>query len=101
MLVYSFDLIESFDWDKGNIDKNYIKHNIPNQEIEEIFFNKPLLVVKDKKHSAHEERFGVYGKTNRNKYLFVTVTIRKSKVRIISARDQNKKEKNGYLKYLK
>lgn len=46
-----------FDWDKGNIDKNWLKHNVDFRECEEVFFNKPLLISFDKKHSITEKRF--------------------------------------------
>ena len=44
-----------FQWDKGNIDKNFKKHGITDKESEEIFNNSPLLIALDKKHSTKEE----------------------------------------------
>lgn len=80
-----------FEWDKGNIDKNFISHDVTNREAEEVFSNKPL-VSEDVKHSAVEKRFQALGKTNKGRLLFVSFTIRNEKIRIISVRDMNKKE---------
>lgn len=89
----------SFDWDVGNYDKNLKKHNVSCQEAEEVFVNQPLIVVEDRKHSKDENRFYALGKNNSGRYLFLSITIRNKKVRIISIRDMNKKEKKIYEKY--
>lgn len=47
---------------------------------------------KDKLHSDGEERFRIVGKTKKGRLLFIAFTIRKSKIRVISARNINKKE---------
>jgi len=92
----NFDLIDGFDWDKGNITKNYISHNVTFQECEEIFFNRPIFISFDNIHSTNENRFYCLGKTNEGRKLFTVFTIRKNKIRIISSRDMSKKEKNIY-----
>lgn len=86
-----------FDWDEGNIGKN-LKHDIEDKEAEEAFTNKPILVSKDKKHSVKEKRFKALGQTDRDRLLFISFTIRNGKVRIISARDMNRKEESMYEK---
>ncbi len=89
-----------FEWDKGNTDKNLIKHKVTNREAEEVFDSEPLILLEDAKHSSKEKRFQVLGKTNEERLLSIIFTIRK-KVRIISARDMNKKERRGYEKEVK
>ena len=86
----------AFEWETGNKDKNWQKHKVDAKEAEEVFFNIPLLSVLDEKHSTKELRFQALGKTNDNRKLFVSYTIRSNKIRIISIRDMNKKEKNIY-----
>lgn len=81
-----------FIWDKGNKDKNWLKHKITNRECEEIFFDENKKTFKDKLHSGGEERFRIVGKTKKQRLLFVVFTMRRNKVRVISARDINKKE---------
>ncbi|MBU1071048.1 BrnT family toxin, partial [Patescibacteria group bacterium] len=46
----------------------------------------------------YEKRFRSLGRTNKNRKLFISYTIRNQKIRIISARDQNKKERRIYEK---
>jgi len=93
-----FEKIEGFDWDEGNLLKNWIKHGVTAGECEEIFFNETLLVTDDNKHSRVEKRYLAFGNTNEGRELTVIFTTRKNKIRIISARDQNYKERNFYEK---
>lgn len=87
-----------FEWDKGNSDKNLVKHQVAIKEAEEIFDDKSLLVSEDIKHSEKELRFQALGKTNAGRVLFVSFTIRKNRIRIISVRDMNRKEEIVYEK---
>lgn len=90
------DELVGFEWDKGNSNKNKIKHGVEDREAEEIFSNKPLIIFEDKTHSQAEERWGAFGITNEGRRLAVYFTVRKSKIRIISARDQSQKERLVY-----
>ena len=87
-----------FDWDKGNINKNLEKHNVTDRECEEIFFDSQLIVHYDRGHSIEEERYYALGKTMRGRKFFVVFTIRKDKIRVISARDMTKEERGMYEK---
>ena len=84
-----------FEWNKGNIDKNK-KHNVDNREAEEAFFDENKIVLKDKVHSKKEDRFIALGKTGKDRLLYVVFTKKGKKIRIISARDINKKEVKLY-----
>ena len=88
----------AFDWGKGNIDKNWKKHKVRFKEVEEIFFNKLLKIFPDKKHSKKEERFVAFGTTKLRRKLTVIFTFRKDKIRVVSARNQSKKERGEYEK---
>ncbi|MBI2337905.1 BrnT family toxin [Candidatus Daviesbacteria bacterium] len=90
--AFDFSKLGGFEWDKGNLE-HIKKHNINYKECEEAFLNKPLIVNEDETHSQKEERFRVYGRTNKNKLLFMIFTVRSNKIRVISARNQNKKER--------
>lgn len=85
-----------FQWDKGNKGKNYQKHKVTDQECEEVFFDQGKKIFKDLLHSDKEERYILLGQTKENRILFIVFTIRSGKVRVISARDLNKKEKRLY-----
>lgn len=86
-----------FDWDKGNIDKNK-KHKVEDKESEEVFFDEDKIIYKDIFHSKSEERFIIIGKTEKKRLLYVVFTKRRKKIRIISARDTDKKEAKLYEK---
>jgi len=90
-----------FDWDEGNFDKNWIQHQVSNSECEEVFFNRPLIVADDKKHSVAEKRYYVLGRTDADRYLFIAFTIRNNLIRVISARDMNNNEINKYHEKIK
>lgn len=82
-----------FEWDKGNINKNIKKHNVTNQEAEQVFINKPEFIFKDDRHSTIEKRYMAWGITNGKRYLSIFFTVKKKLIRIISARDMKKKLK--------
>lgn len=85
-----------FDWDSGNQDKNQKKHNVSRVECEQVFFNEPLLMYEDTKHSDLEDRLYVLGRTDDYRELFITFTIRNQLIRVISARDMSRKERKLY-----
>ncbi len=85
-----------FDWDQDNIEKNWLKHKVSLFECEQVFFNQPLVVQDDLKHSQKETRYYVLGQTDSNRLLFIVFAIRKNLIRVISARDMSKKERQVY-----
>ena len=87
-----------FDWDEYNIKKNWEKHNVSPVESEQIFFNKPLIIAADNKHTKAESYYAL-GKTERDRKLFTAFTIRNFKIRVISSRDMSKKERDEYEKH--
>lgn len=90
-----------FEWDEGNSDKNLKKHNVTNQESEQVFINTPHFLFEDEKHSTKEKRYMTWGITDTERKLTIFFTLRKDKVRIISARDMHKKERREYEKKIK
>ncbi len=87
-----------FDWDSGNRDKNKLKHAVEYWECEEAFFDPHKVTLKDALHSDHERRFILLGKTRQGRLLYIVFTIRSANIRVISARDINKKEVHLYEK---
>jgi hypothetical protein len=85
-----------FDWDEGNLLKNWEKHRVSASECEEVFFNRPLVAVPDEKHSGPEARFYALGHTDADRRLFVVFTVRRTMIRVISARDMNPRERKEY-----
>jgi uncharacterized DUF497 family protein len=96
--MMDFDSLVGFEWDAGNSRKNEVKHSVTPSEAEEVFFNNPLLIRSDDQHSESERRYMALGKTNQARALTVIFTLRQDAtlIRIISARDQHRKERHLY-----
>lgn len=89
--------VEGFDWDDGNARKSTDKHGVSQTEAEQVFFNEPLLIVDEPRHSVHEPRFHALGRTDEGRPLHVTFTLRgAARIRVISARDMSRKERARY-----
>jgi len=85
-----------FEWDSGNQEKNLVKHQVTNAECEEVFFDPHKRVLKEVLHPGEldgEKRYILIGKTREERALYLVFTFRKNKVRVISARDLNRKER--------
>jgi len=89
--------VEGFEWDDGNARKNLGKHGVSQAEAEQVFAGEPQL-AEDVKHSHDETRFQALGVSIEGRRLHVTFTLRGAgkKIRIISARDMNRKERAIY-----
>ena len=96
-------LVSGFDWDEGNARKSADKHGVSQGEAEQVFFNEPLLLLPDPQHSALEPRFHALGRTDDDRLLHVSFTLRvgSTLIRVISARDMHRKEKAFYAKTTK
>ena len=92
------DLTEctGFQWDAGNTDKNWERHAVTQGEAEQVFFNRPILVAPDAKHSRVERRHAALGQTTDGRLLTVVFTIRDGLIRIISVRDMSRRERRVY-----
>ena len=90
--------VAGFDWDAGNERKSEVKHTVSRFEAEQMFFNQPLLVLADQKHSQNEKRYHALGKSNDARLLHITFTLRSADtlIRVISARDMHRKERTIY-----
>jgi uncharacterized DUF497 family protein len=96
--VFDWTRIRGFDWDGGNRDKSARKHRVTPAEAEQVFFNRPLLVLDDGRHSDVEPRFHALGRTDDGRFLHLTFTLRRegTMLRVISARDMIRKERIVY-----
>jgi uncharacterized DUF497 family protein len=92
--MLDFENITGFDWDDGNKNKNEDKHGITTKESEEVFKNEPFILSGNPNNK--EIRYMALGESDSAKLLVVVFTIRKDKIRIISARPQSKKERSFY-----
>ncbi len=60
---------KGFDWDEGNVNKNWESHQVSPHEAEQVFFNRPLIVA---------------------------FTLRGDSIRVISPRDMSRRERKVY-----
>lgn len=96
--MLDFARIVGFEWDDGNTRKSLDKHGVSQQEAEQVFLDPRLLVLADVKHSQLEKRFQALGRTLEGRSLYVTLTLRddETRIRVISARSMNRKERALY-----
>ena len=92
---------DGFDWDKGNLEKNWVKHRVSQPECEQVFFSRPISFFEDPTHFEPEGRYCVLGQTDQQRLLFLVFIMRENKIRVISARDMSRKERKEYKSYEK
>lgn len=91
-----FSGLEGFEWDAGNSDNNWRRHQVRQPEAEQVLLSRPLVVVADIGHSQRQPRFIALGRTEAGRGLAVVFTIRGKRVRVISARLMSKAERKAY-----
>ncbi len=86
-----------FDWDQWNETKSEFKHGMTRFQVESVFLDSELLCLGIQiNHDFLEDRFGIVGKDHFGNILFISFTFRKGKIRPISSRLANKKERKDY-----
>lgn len=95
-MFHRFPNLTGFDWDDGNRLKNVQKHGVSVGECEQLFFNEPLVILHDDVHTEVEARYAAFGRTDEDRALTIIFTFRGSLLRVISARDMSRKERNFY-----
>ena len=88
--------VTAFQWDEGNAEKNWRRHEVTQAETEQVFFNRPVLVVKDEGHSTREARYFALGRTDLARMLAAVFTVRGTLLRVISARPMSRSERKIY-----
>ena len=80
-----FEGLEGFQWDEGNSEKTWVRHEVSQAECEQLFLNRPIVVAFDEGHSKLERRFVALGRADSGRRLTVVFTVRGSLLRVISA----------------
>ncbi len=88
--------VEGFEWDAGNSDKNWKRHQVTQAECEQVFANLPLLVSGASTPGEVEPRYFSLGRTDTARELAVVFTVRGKRVRVISARPMSRRERKEY-----
>jgi hypothetical protein len=86
-----------FEWDKTKAKSNIDKHGISFEETSTVFADTLSITIGDPGHSSiGEHRFVTIGMSKSGKILVVAHTERGDSIRIISAREATRKERNNY-----
>lgn len=88
-----------FDWDEDNSLKIWDRHRVTPEEAEDVFFGLPLVLRSDVHHSNTEKRHYVLGQTRVGRPMFVAFAARRKLIRVISARDMNRREREAYSRH--
>ena len=83
-----------FEWDEEKAALNLKKHGVRFETAARVFFDENRIELFDSIHSDEEERYNTIGMVDN--ILFVVYTERKNRVRLISARPANRKERRLY-----
>ncbi|CDN51168.1 BrnT family toxin [Neorhizobium galegae] len=96
--MIDWELIVGFEWDEANARKSADKHDVSQSEAEQVFFNEPLLMIPDLRHSFTEQRIHALGRTDDGRLLHITFTLgaNETRIRVISAGDMSRKERSYY-----
>ena len=90
------EAVEGFEWDAGNSDKNWKRHQVTQAECEQIFANLPLMLTTTTNLGELESRYFALGRTDAARELAVVFTVRGKRVRVISARPMSRRERKEY-----
>jgi uncharacterized DUF497 family protein len=85
-----------YKWDENKAVKNLAKHGVSFAEAKTIFDDPLYVDFYDLDHSEDEERYLIVGESNRGRLLIVSYTERRESIRIISAREVTKSEREAY-----
>jgi uncharacterized protein len=91
--------IDYFNWLPDIVEKLIVKHHVSQDEVENVFFNRPSFRFVENGYTHGEDVYAALGQTDVGRYLIVFF-IHKSDhaALIISARDMDRKERRLYEK---
>ena len=85
-----------FEWDETKAKRNEKKHGISFLEATEVFGDVNSSCSHDPDHSFGEERYLIFGVSEKGNYLVVSFTERSDTIRLISARHMSRQERKAY-----
>jgi uncharacterized DUF497 family protein len=86
----------TFEYDSEKAKKNLIKHKVNFDEYCSAFYDPNLKDFFDDLHSDEEDRFLLVGRSNHDRVILISYTVRDEIIRIISARPLRKNEVKKY-----
>ena len=85
-----------FEWDETKAAQNLIKHGVSFEEAATVFGDPLSDTFNDPDHSAVEDRFIIIGMSEKGRMLIVAHTDEGVRVRLISAREPTRREREFY-----
>lgn len=85
-----------FEWNEEKAAGNLEKHGISFEEASTVFADPLSLTISDPLHSFGEQRFITIGESVEQEILVVVDTERENRIRLISAREATRKERQDY-----
>lgn len=85
-----------FDWDKRKAASNLAKHKVSFEEAATVFVDPLSDTFDDSDHSSDEQRFLIIGHSEKGRLLFVSHSDDGETIRIISAREPTRAEREQY-----
>ena len=91
-----------YEWDAQKAESNLEKHDVSFEEAQSVFENMLAVIFDDEQHSTEEKREIIIGFSTKGRLLLVNFTQKNDElVRIISAREANRKESGHYAEQFK
>jgi hypothetical protein len=89
--------IDDFIWLSDIVEKLLSKHNVTQEEAEEVFFNRPRFRFVERGFTKGEDVYSANGRTDSGRYLIVFFIRKPSNLAlIVSAREMDRKERRRY-----
>lgn len=89
--------IDDFLWLPDIVEKLVIKHRVTQDEVEEVFFNRPQFRFVETGHRPGEDVYAARGQTDAGRYLVIFFLHKPNHVALIlSARDMDQRERRRY-----
>ena len=89
--------IDGFIWLPGLLDKLGRKHRVDQDEVEEVFFNRPCYWFVERGYRSGEDVYAATGQTDAGRYMIVFFIHKEAeRALILSARDMDRKERRRH-----
>ena len=85
------DYAEGFDWQEWIREKIITKHGVQPQEVEECFYESVYKVKRSRDNS-----YELFSRSQSGRYLMIIFVWHKRSIRIVTARDMDKEEREYY-----
>lgn len=85
-----------FEWDENKAKTNLSKHRVSFDKAKTVFDDLFYIDFYDPDYSDDEDRYIIIGESQRRRLLIVSYTEREDKIRLISAREATKREREDY-----